>query len=87
MKVNALVKLLLGLDQESDVILQKDSEGNGYSPLSGAYDNAVYVKETDWSGNVYLFEWTAEAAGMTKSEWNKLKRKTNKRCVVLYPVN
>jgi hypothetical protein len=51
MKVHELIALLSALDPESPVILQKDAEGNGYSPLSGL-QAASYVPETTWSGEV-----------------------------------
>ena len=36
-----------------EVVLQKDSEGNGYSPLAGADPEAVYIPDSTWSGDVY----------------------------------
>lgn len=33
-----------------DIVMQKDAEGNGYSPLAGA-EPAKYRAETTWSGN------------------------------------
>jgi hypothetical protein len=85
MKVKALIAALLECKQDADVILQKDSEGNGYSPLSDVYTNSVYIPDTTWSGEVYSTEWTADAAGMDEAEWKKILKK--KRCVVLFPVN
>lgn len=85
MKVKALIKLLAGFDQNAEVILQKDSEGNGYSPLSGADHDAVYTPESSWSGSVFSTEWSAEDACMDESEWKKMQKR--KRCVVLFPVN
>lgn len=43
-------------DQDAIVILQRDSEGNGFSPLRDDNDAALveyYVAETTWSGEVY----------------------------------
>lgn len=51
MKVKELIEVLQQLPQDAIVILQKDSEGNGYSPLSGA-EPCHYVAETTWSGEV-----------------------------------
>lgn len=41
-------------DQPADrlVILQKDAEGNGYSPIADATE-AMYVAASTWSGEVY----------------------------------
>lgn len=70
MKAGELMQLL-GLDPNAEVILQKDAEGNGYSPLAGLDAKCVYVPNNTYSGEVY------EA-----SEGDK-----RPRCVVLYPVN
>lgn len=52
MKVGELIAILSKMDPEREVIMQKDAEGNGYSPLSGADDNARYQAETTWYGEV-----------------------------------
>ncbi len=85
MKIRELIMLLEEMDMESEVILQKDSEGNGYSPLAGVDNDTVYVPESTWSGEVYSTDWTAEDAGMDDDEWEEFLSKP--RCVVLYPVN
>lgn len=85
MKVKQLIRLLSSCDQNAEVILQKDAEGNGYSPLSGADHEAVYVPENTWSGNVFSTGWTADDACMEEAEWKRLMKR--KRCVVLHPVN
>jgi len=84
-KVKELLKLLEGYDPKAEVILQKDAEGNGYSPLEGVDDEAVYVADNSWSGNVYDTKWTADEACMDEDDWERLMKR--KRCVVLYPVN
>jgi hypothetical protein len=85
MKVKELIELLASFDPSAEVILQKDAEGNGYSPLSGAAHDAVYVADSTWSGLAYSTTWTATDACMTEDEWRKLMEK--ERCVILYPVN
>lgn len=85
MKVKELMKLLASFDPAAEVILQKDGEGNGYSPLAGADHNAVYIPDTTWSGTVYSTGWSADDACMEEVEWKKLMKK--KRCVVLHPIN
>ena len=56
MNLGELKALLAGLERLPDdtpVILQKDSEGNGYSPLSGG-EPAWYIADSTYSGEVYL---------------------------------
>ncbi len=55
MKVKQLIKILSEFDQNADVILQKDPEGNGFSHLEGADHRA------DGRGR--------EAAGATPLRW------------------
>ena len=85
MKVIELIRELSILDPHAEVILQKDAEGNGYSPLHAVDGAAIYMPESTWSGNVYSSDWTAEDAAMDADEWAAMLKKP--RCVVLAPVN
>lgn len=85
MKVKDLKKAIDNLPDDMEVILQKDSEGNGYSPLDGADPNAIYIEETPWYGDVYDIEWTADEAGFDEDEWNEIKAKP--KALILYPIN
>lgn len=85
MTVRELVEQLQKMDPDRLVVVQKDAEGNGYSPLEGADDNAAYTAETTWSGEVGKQVLTKEdrAAGFTKED---LARNGAVPCVILYPV-
>ena len=85
MKVKELRAILSALPDEMKVILQKDGEGNGYSPLSGADSDAIYLEDSTWSGEVYDTSWTAEEACMDEPGWESFKQRP--RCLILYPVN
>ena len=85
MKVKDLIRELQLMDPEMELIVQKDAEGNGYSPLAGADPNGIYIAETTWYGEVYDATWTAEDADMDEDLWEAMLKKP--RCVVLYPVN
>ena len=90
MKLKDLKEQLNSLPAELDeceVILQKDSEGNGYSPLCGVDENCVYLADSTYSGDVYSLEYTAEDNCMEEEDWEELKNDKNKRCVVLHPTN
>ena len=82
MKIEELIKILSGMAPERDVILQRDPEGNGYSPIKGADDEAVYTDDFD----VYATDWSASDACMSEKEWEIFKKK-NKKCVVLHPMD
>lgn len=64
---------------------KKDSEGNGYSPLRGVDENAVYIPDSTYSGDVYSMEWSADEACKEKEEWEEIKAKP--KALILYPIN
>ena len=85
MKSHKLARLLLE-QPDVELIMQKDAEGNGYSPLSGVEFHVVYIPETKYSGEVYSKTFTADDHCMTEAEWEQIKR-TNSGYAVLHPVN
>lgn len=85
MNVKELRAALETLPDDMEVILQKDSEGNGFSPLSGADPDGIYIAETTWSGEVYDASWTAEDCCMDEDEWAELQAQP--RALILFPVN
>lgn len=85
MTVKELKEVIANLPDEMKVILQKDSEGNGYSPLAGADNETVYIPESTYSGDVYSMRWTADDACMNEEEWDEIRSKP--RALILYPIN
>jgi len=85
MKVRELINKLLKENPDADVIIQKDSEGNGYSPLRDVDGKCVYIPETDYSGTVYDTRWTAYDANMEEYVWQRVAMLPG--CVVLSPMN
>lgn len=85
MKVQELIDLLLTFGGDAEVIMQKDAEGNGYSPLEGVDGECVYVPDSSYSGTVYATTWSAKDADMDEGDWEDFRQRP--RCVVLYPVN
>ena len=84
MKAFELISWLQSCDPMSEVIIQKDAEGNGYSPLSGVDPNCIsVVVENDMS--VYDISWSADDCCMEEHEWAELK-KNNSNSVILYPM-
>lgn len=86
MNVKELIDVLSTMNQDMEVIMQKDSEGNGSSPCAGADADCIYVAESTWYGEVYDTTWDAGDAGMDEDEWEDFKA-LHPRAVVLYPVN
>lgn len=71
MTVKELKVEIENLPDDMEVILQKDSEGNGYSPLEGVDSDAVYVPENGYSGDAYDVSWSADDADMDEEEWEE----------------
>lgn len=85
MNVKELKEILAYLPDDMEITLQKDSEGNGYSPLFGADPDAVYIPANSYSGDVYDMNWSASDACMEEDEWNEIKEMS--RSLILYPID
>ena len=85
MTVKELKQEIESLPDDMLVILQKDAEGNGYSPLSGTDTDVIYIPDSTYSGDVYDSNWTADDACLSESEWAELQ--TKPKALILYPVN
>lgn len=78
MKVKDLIAQLSDCDPESDVIMQIDSEGNGYTECCGADKDCVYNHD-----DVFSLSWSLEESGMSKEKYDEMF--TKPRVVVLFP--
>ncbi len=83
MNVKELKEAIAHLPDDMEVVVQKDPEGNGYSPLAGADPDAVYIPETDKYGDVYSIDWTADDAAMEEDDWKDILAKP--RALILFP--
>ena len=86
MKVKELKQLLDTFNEDDEVVLSKDSEGNGFSPLSGT-SQQVYVPETTWYGSIYEKEITEEMRKEGYSEEDTYQGNDGINAVVLWPIN
>lgn len=84
MTVAELILKMQKVDPSRIVVLQEDSEGNGYKLLEGVDDNAVYEAINSWSGEVKCQTLTTE---MRKRGYSDEDVGTGQPCLVLYPVN
>ncbi len=80
MKVSKLIKQLQKLDPNSEVILQVDEEGNGYSPVRGV-EEAIQ----DENGTVYDPRWSASDGCLEDDEWEEIKADKKLRVAIVYP--
>jgi hypothetical protein len=84
MKVKELIKLLQETDQEREVIMSKDSEGNCYSPLYALWTGS-YKPETTWYGEVGLDSLTEEDIRRGYTEEDVMK--DGQSAIILCPTN
>ncbi len=80
--VGELIAALKDEDPATPVILQKDAEGNGFSPLEGG-DPGMYAAETTWSGEFY----DLPKENPEDHELDDEPPSDAVRAFVLYPVN
>ncbi len=83
MKVFELKAHLDGLPDEMEVILQKDSEGNGYELLRAVDSHGIFQPHDDGDNVAYDSRWTADDACCDKEEWKEILKKP--RSVILSP--
>lgn len=83
MKVRELIEQLSKEDPERIVIMAKDAEGNGYSPLSSFWVGA-YRAETTWYGEVGFEAMTPEIRAKGYGDEDVIE---GEPAVILDPVN
>lgn len=84
MTVKELIAKLQQVEPDRIVILQKDAEGNGYSPLEGADDNAVWQAIKYGRGEVRMQTLTDK---LRRQGYSEEDTGEGQPCLVLYPVN
>jgi hypothetical protein len=87
MKVKELIKELEQYDQELEVILSSDEEGNGYSPLSGIEGNLVYEPYSKYRGEIHIDVLTEELKEAGFSEEDQYDGDDGIKVIVIYPAN
>ncbi len=85
MTVQQLIDRLNGIEDKTRiVILQKDAEGNGFSPLADMDDNCTYAAKSTWHGDVGIERLTDE---LRRRGFDDEDVKGGVLCLVLAPVN
>lgn len=72
MKIKELKELLETFNDDWEVVLSSDGEGNSYSPLA-AYCLGLYEPETTWRGEF--------------TDSDDLENESDTNAIVLWPVN
>ena len=84
--VGQLKEILAGYNDEMLIVMSRDSEGNGFSPLAD-HGKQIYVPDSTWSGDIYEIELTAELIeqGFTTDEL--YDGDDGVQAIVLWPTN
>lgn len=81
--VKELIDILLEEDQSRIVVMSRDGEGNGYSPLA-AVETAAYEWDRPWCGEIGIERSEELPDGYCEEDYAP---EDAVPCVVLWPVN
>jgi hypothetical protein len=87
MKVRELVEKLAELDQELEVVVSSDGEGNNFSPLDKDFGITHYEPDSTYSGKIGYLELNETLIELGYIEEDLLDKNNAVPCVVLYPIN
>lgn len=88
MKVKELIEKLKLEDENAEVILSADEEGNYYSPLEGTlgFGKGYYITNNTWSGQ-FLNQDYIDDENEIEGEIYEANKDKAQRCIVLFPIN
>ncbi len=85
MKVKELIELLKKEDQEREVIMSKDGEGNNFSPFADI-SRQTYEADSTWSGEISIDELTPEI--LAEEDYSEEDYPIyDEKVIVLCPIN
>ena len=87
MKVKELIEKLKLEDENAEVILSADGEGNYYSPLEGTlgFGNGYYIPNNTWSGQFLNQEYIDDENELER-EIYEANKDIAQKCIVLFPI-
>lgn len=88
MKVKELIEKLKLEDENAEVILSADEEGNYYSPLEGTlgFGKGYYIPNNTWSGEFLNQEYINDKNEL-EGEIYENNKDIAQKCIVLFPIN
>lgn len=88
MKVKELIEKLKLEDENAEVILSADEEGNYYSPLEGTlgFGKGYYIPNNTWSGQFLNQEYIDDEDELER-EIYEANKDIAQKCIVLFPIN
>lgn len=88
MKVKELIEKLKLEDENAEVIISADEEGNYYSPLEGTlgFGKGYYIPNNTWSGEFLNQEYINDENEL-EGEIYENNKDIAQKCIVLFPIN
>ena len=88
MKVKELIEKLKLEDEDAEVILSADEEGNYYSPVEGTlgFGKGYYIPNNTWSGE-FLNQEYINNENELEGEIYENNKDIAQKCIVLFPIN
>lgn len=88
MKVKELIQKLKLEDEDAEVILSADEEGNCYSPLEGTlgFGKGYYIPNNTWNGEFLNQEYINDENEL-EGEIYENNKDIAQKCIVLFPTN
>ena len=88
MKVKELIEKLKLEDENAEVILSADEEGNYYSPLEGTlgFGNGYYIPNNTFSGQ-FLNQEYIDDENEIEGEIYEANKNIAQKCIVLFTIN
>ena len=88
MKVKELIEKLKLEDEDAEVILSADEEGNYYSPLEGTlgFGKGYYIPNNTWSGEFLNQEYINDENEL-EGEIYENNKDIAQKCIGLFPIN
>jgi len=88
MKVKELIEKLKLEDEDAEIILSADEEGNYYSPLEGTlgFGKGYYIPNNTWSGEFLNQEYINDENEL-EGEIYENNKDIAQKCIVLFPIN
>ena len=82
MTIKQLKEIIQDLPDDMEVIIQRDPEGNSFTPLYDADPHCIYLQR---SNEVYSTLWDHNDSMMEKGEWEEFLQRP--KTLVLSPLN
>ena len=88
MKVKELIEKVKLEDENAEVIISADEEGNYYSPLEGTlgFGKGYYIPNNTWSGQFLNQEYINDENEL-EGEIYENNKDIAQKCIVLFPIN